>query len=83
MRPCPAAPPPSVPSFSSPAFPQLFYSARFWDAEEKMFKDEQGRYYKNDWHRIECYFKMNSIQNGKGVPDGVIQYSTGTTESWS
>jgi len=51
-----------------------YYSARFWDSAQKMFKDEQGPYYKNDWHFIESYFQMNSIQNGLGVPDGVIQY---------
>jgi hypothetical protein len=51
-----------------------YYSARFWDSPQQMFRDEQGPYYKNDWHFVECYFQMNSIQNGIGVPDGVIQY---------
>jgi hypothetical protein len=51
-----------------------YYSARFWDSPNQMFKDEQGPYYKNDWHFIECYFQMNSIQGGVGVPDGAIQY---------
>jgi len=51
-----------------------YYSARFWDSPNQMFRDEQGPYYKNDWHFIESYFQMNSIQDGIGVPDGVIQY---------
>jgi len=51
-----------------------YYSARFWDSPEQMFKDEPGDYYKNDWHFIESYFAMNSIVDGVGVPDGVIQY---------
>ncbi len=38
------------------------------------FQDTAGPYYKNDWHRIEAYFKLNSIANGKGVADGIIRY---------
>jgi hypothetical protein len=30
--------------------------------------------YKNNWHRIGVFFKMNSIQNGIAQPDGVVQY---------
>ena len=30
--------------------------------------------YKNNWHHIGVFFKMNSIQNGIGQPDGVVQY---------
>jgi hypothetical protein len=51
-----------------------YYSARYWDSAEKMFLDQAGPRYKGDWHFIECCFKMNSIINGIGVADGVIQY---------
>jgi len=51
-----------------------YYSARFWDSEQQMFSDDPGPRYKNDWHFIESYFQMNTIQDGVGIPDGVIQY---------
>ena len=38
------------------------------------FKDTPGPYYKNDWHHVEAYFKLNSISAGKGTPDGQIRY---------
>jgi hypothetical protein len=30
--------------------------------------------YKGDWHKIEVFFKLNSIQNGIGQRNGIIQY---------
>lgn len=26
------------------------------------------------WHKVETYFRLNSISNGKGVADGILQY---------
>jgi len=43
-------------------------------ADKVYFADAVGPYYKNDWHRVEAYLKLNSIVNGKGIADGVIQY---------
>lgn len=51
-----------------------YYSARFWDSADKMFSDSAGPRYKNNWHFVECYFQMNTIAAGVGVPDGVIRY---------
>jgi hypothetical protein len=51
-----------------------YYSARYWDSSNKMFLDQAGPFYKGDWHFIESCFIMNSIANGKGLADGVIQY---------
>jgi len=45
-----------------------------WKASMPYFQDTQGQYYKNDWHKIEVRLKMNSIQNNKGMADGIIQY---------
>src|SRR2546421_9737693 len=28
----------------------------------------------NRWQHVEAYFKLNSIQNGKGVSDGIVRY---------
>jgi hypothetical protein len=39
-----------------------------------LFSDSPGPFYKNDWHLIEVYVKLNSIVNGRGANDGVIQY---------
>lgn len=38
------------------------------------FQNTAGPYYKGDWHFIEAYFKLNSIVNGIGVPDGKLRY---------
>jgi hypothetical protein len=45
-----------------------------WKSDTIYFSETPGPYYKNDWHRIEAYFKLNSILNGKGVADGVLKY---------
>ncbi len=45
-----------------------------WKADKRYFQDKKGPYYKGDWHLVEAYFKLNSIVNGKGVPNGVLQY---------
>jgi hypothetical protein len=37
------------------------------------FGDTQGLYYKGNWHKIEAYLKFNSVINGKGQADGVMQ----------
>jgi hypothetical protein len=51
-----------------------YYSARMWDADLVCFGDKPGPYYKNDWHFVEAYFELNSIQGGVGVPNGKIRY---------
>lgn len=45
-----------------------------WKAGGIYFQDAPGPYYKNDWHLVEAYFKLNSIVGGKGVADGIIRY---------
>jgi hypothetical protein len=47
---------------------------KIWLASRSYFQNTPGAFYKNDWHHVEVYFKLNSISNGKGVPDGVMQY---------
>ena len=51
-----------------------WYSARAWYADDVYFKDTPGPYYKNDWHYVEAMFQMNSIADGKGIPDARIRY---------
>ena len=45
-----------------------------WKADNLYFQDTPGQFYKNDWHKIEVYFKINGIVDNKGIPDGIIQY---------
>jgi hypothetical protein len=50
-----------------------WYSSRSWRADGA-FVDAAGPNYKADWHFVEVYFAMNSIQNGQGVPDGKLRW---------
>ncbi len=51
-----------------------YWNGKMWKTSSVLFSDIQGPYYKNDWHLIETYVKLNSIINGKGIKDGVLQY---------
>ncbi|NOX99421.1 MAG: hypothetical protein GXP30_06785 [Verrucomicrobia bacterium] len=48
-------------------------NGKIWRAEQIYFSDDPGPTYKNDWHFIEAQFALNSIAQGKGVPDGVLR----------
>ena len=52
----------------------LHMNGKTWKSEKVCFSNNPGDFYKNDWHFAEAYFKLNSIQNGKGMVDGVLQY---------
>ncbi|MFC2130476.1 lipocalin-like domain-containing protein [Bacteroidota bacterium] len=52
----------------------LHRNGKQWRTGDIYFQDTPGKYYKNDWHFIEAYFKLNSIAEGKGIPDGVVRY---------
>jgi hypothetical protein len=51
-----------------------YYSSRAWAADSIYFRNTPGPYFKNDWHHIEAYFEMNSIDAGIGMVDGKIRY---------
>lgn len=51
-----------------------YYSSRAWAADSVYFRNAPGPYYKNDWHFIETYFELNTIDAGVGIPDGKIRY---------
>jgi Bacterial Ig domain/Purple acid Phosphatase, N-terminal domain len=51
-----------------------FVNEKKWRAAQQYFTDSAGAFYKNDWHYIEAFIKLNSIAGGKGVNDGVVQY---------
>ncbi len=52
----------------------IYWNGRDWRANQIYFSDTPGAYYKNNWHKVEAYFKLNTISNGKGQSDGIIQY---------
>ncbi len=51
-----------------------YVNGKTWKASKPYFTNTAGAYYKNDWHKVEVFMKLNSIANGKGVADGIIQY---------
>ena len=51
-----------------------YVNGKSWRAGKIYFSDSPGTYYKNDWHQVEAYIKLNSIANGVGVADGIIKY---------
>ena len=52
----------------------VYWNGKHWDTEQVYFSDEHGPYYKGDWHHIKAHFKLNSVVDGIGVCDGVLQY---------
>jgi hypothetical protein len=66
---------------SSDTFPDNCYQAggsyvneKKWKAASQLFTDAPGRSYKGDWHFVEAHIKLNTVAEGKGARDGVIQY---------
>jgi len=51
-----------------------YRNGKDWRAGQVYFQDVPGPYYKNVWHHVEAYFKLNSISGGKGQPDGIVRY---------
>jgi hypothetical protein len=51
-----------------------WFNEKGWKAAQPAFTPGPGPGYKNAWHKVEAYFQLNSIQNGKALNDGVAQY---------
>jgi hypothetical protein len=52
----------------------IFDNEKKFMAAQPAFLATPGPGYKGDWHFVEALFQLNSIQNGKGVPDGIARY---------
>lgn len=52
----------------------VYLNGKFWRAGSTYFRDTAGPYYKNDWHLVEAYIKLNTITNGKANKDGQMKY---------
>lgn len=53
---------------------EVHRNGKHWEAEKTYFGDEPGPFFKGDWHQVRANFKLNSVVNGVGVGDGVLQY---------
>ena len=51
-----------------------WYNLKQMIAPQVMFKSVTGPGYKGNWNHVEAYFAMNSVVNGIGQADGVMQY---------
>ncbi|MCI0558658.1 MAG: polysaccharide lyase [Nitrososphaera sp.] len=51
-----------------------YWNGKQWKTGQAYFQDAAGPYYKSNWHHVEAYFKLNSIQGGKGIGDGIVKY---------
>lgn len=53
-------------------------NSKGWEAPGAFFQDTPGPRYKNNWHRVEAYFQLNTIGsvNGqsRGLANGVVRY---------
>ncbi len=52
----------------------VHWNGKVWKSSQIYFQDGAGPYFRADWHRIEAYFKLNSVSNGKGLSDGQLRY---------
>lgn len=52
----------------------VHWNGKNWKAGDIFFRDLPGDKYKNDWHFIEAFFRLNSIVDGKGIAGGVVKY---------
>ncbi len=51
-----------------------YWNGKTWRADKIYYRNEPGKYDKNDWHHVEALFRLNSIRRGKAVTDGIIRY---------
>ena len=52
----------------------VHWNGKHWEPEKQFIRDNSGPYYKGDWHHAKAKLKLNSIRDGIGVRDGVLQY---------
>lgn len=52
----------------------VHWNGKVWRAGKKYFDDAPGLYDKSKWHRVTATLRLNSVKNGIGQRDGVLQY---------
>ena len=51
-----------------------YWNDKYWSADTVYFTgDETGPFYKNEWHKVEAHFQLNSVIDGIGVANGVLR----------
>jgi len=60
-------------------YTECFNAGSYWYNSKQLlgpvvFQPNPGPGYKNDWNFVEAYFQLNTIVNGIGQKDGVMQY---------
>jgi hypothetical protein len=60
-------------------FSECFNFGSYWYNDKQItgpvvFQPNPGAGYKNNWNFVEAYFQLNTIVNGIGQPNGVMQY---------
>lgn len=50
-----------------------YRNGKWYKSKTLNFSDTPGPNYKGDWHKVEAWVKFNSVVNGKGQADGVMQ----------
>ncbi|NCO41240.1 MAG: hypothetical protein COY42_33610 [Armatimonadetes bacterium CG_4_10_14_0_8_um_filter_66_14] len=49
-------------------------NGKVWKADQVYFADAAGPRYKGDWHHVRAKVQLNTVTDGKGQKDGVLQY---------
>ena len=52
----------------------VYNNEKKWIASRPYFTPTPGTGYKSDWHLVEAFFQLNSIQSSRGVADGIVRY---------
>ena len=53
---------------------EVHANGKYWQADQLYFGKTPGPHYQGDWHQVRARFKLNSIKEGIGMKDGVLQY---------
>lgn len=52
----------------------VHWNGKSWKASEIFFSDKPGPFDKNRWHHVKVTLTLNSVKDGIGRRDGIIQY---------
>jgi hypothetical protein len=60
-------------------YSECFDNGGYWYSRKQLtgpvsFQPNPGPGYKNDWNLVEAYYQLNTIVNGIGQADGIMQY---------
>lgn len=50
-----------------------YRNGKWYRSTEVNFTSTQDANYKGNWHKIEAFMKFNTVVNGKGIADGIMQ----------